>query len=474
MQKKIKGAKGITLVALIITVIILLILAGVTISLVIGENGLIAKSKQAEIKTEIEDEKEIIALSQMSVEMSKNDEFSEQTELETEINKQKKATVTKNGDKLIVKFEKSGNRYEIKNGEITEAKRKNEEILSKYEKEEYKEQEIGISSTGNIVDMNLWDYTIEDDYYKDVKILEIMDENGKKGGFCEYYNYNTIGDNTINLARTEIVINTKANIKEYEIYNGYKGSIQNGRIIGEVPQYIKPSNSNEFIEVTKMIATFLNNEELEEAPEIPDSVSMLIGTYIGCTNLIKVGKLPQNAVSLTDIFYNNQKLIVAPEIPESVINMGSSFCKCSSLKEAPKIPNGVKKITTLFSLCSSLEVAPEIPEGIEDLQGVFYECKSLIKAPKIPSTVTKMGRTFEGCSNLKEAPKIPETVTFMYTTFLNCSSLTGDLIIDANPTNYYKCLEGVATNADTKLKLSGSSSKLTEILKTKSENSNIE
>lgn len=52
MQKKIKGAKGITLVALIITVIILLILAGVTISLVIGENGLIAKSKQAEIKTE--------------------------------------------------------------------------------------------------------------------------------------------------------------------------------------------------------------------------------------------------------------------------------------------------------------------------------------------------------------------------------------------------------------------------------------
>ncbi len=46
MQKRIKEAKGITLVALIITVIILLILAGVTISLVIGENGLIAKSKE--------------------------------------------------------------------------------------------------------------------------------------------------------------------------------------------------------------------------------------------------------------------------------------------------------------------------------------------------------------------------------------------------------------------------------------------
>ena len=44
---KMKENKGITLVALIITIIILLILAGVTLSLVIGENGLIAKSKQS-------------------------------------------------------------------------------------------------------------------------------------------------------------------------------------------------------------------------------------------------------------------------------------------------------------------------------------------------------------------------------------------------------------------------------------------
>ena len=42
----VKEAKGITLVALVITVIILLILAGVALSLVIGENGLIKKSKE--------------------------------------------------------------------------------------------------------------------------------------------------------------------------------------------------------------------------------------------------------------------------------------------------------------------------------------------------------------------------------------------------------------------------------------------
>ena len=40
-----KNEKGITLVALVITIIVLLILAGVTISLVIGENVLITRSK---------------------------------------------------------------------------------------------------------------------------------------------------------------------------------------------------------------------------------------------------------------------------------------------------------------------------------------------------------------------------------------------------------------------------------------------
>lgn len=42
-----KGQKGITLVALVITIIVLLILAGVTISLTLGENGLLNRAEQA-------------------------------------------------------------------------------------------------------------------------------------------------------------------------------------------------------------------------------------------------------------------------------------------------------------------------------------------------------------------------------------------------------------------------------------------
>ena len=48
--------KGITLLALVITIIIMLLLAAVAIQMTIGENGLIAKSTQARIeqaKTEL-------------------------------------------------------------------------------------------------------------------------------------------------------------------------------------------------------------------------------------------------------------------------------------------------------------------------------------------------------------------------------------------------------------------------------------
>ena len=45
--------KGITLVALIVTIIILLILATITISLIVGEDGIVKKTKESKDKTEL-------------------------------------------------------------------------------------------------------------------------------------------------------------------------------------------------------------------------------------------------------------------------------------------------------------------------------------------------------------------------------------------------------------------------------------
>ena len=49
--KKFKGESGITLIALVVTIVVLLILAGITISLVFSENGIIAKAREAAEKT---------------------------------------------------------------------------------------------------------------------------------------------------------------------------------------------------------------------------------------------------------------------------------------------------------------------------------------------------------------------------------------------------------------------------------------
>lgn len=53
-----KKENGITIIALIVTIVVLLILAGVSISLIINRNGIISKAEVAKKETEIADEKE--------------------------------------------------------------------------------------------------------------------------------------------------------------------------------------------------------------------------------------------------------------------------------------------------------------------------------------------------------------------------------------------------------------------------------
>ena len=64
-MKKIKSTKGITLISLVITIIILLILAGITIVTLTGDNGLINRAQDASIATDVAETKEQIQLELM-------------------------------------------------------------------------------------------------------------------------------------------------------------------------------------------------------------------------------------------------------------------------------------------------------------------------------------------------------------------------------------------------------------------------
>ena len=58
MGKMLKQKSGITLVALVITIIVLLILASVTINMITGDNAILQSAIQAKEQAEIDNEKE--------------------------------------------------------------------------------------------------------------------------------------------------------------------------------------------------------------------------------------------------------------------------------------------------------------------------------------------------------------------------------------------------------------------------------
>ena len=61
-----KNKKGITLVALVVTIVVLLILAGVSINLVLGNNGIITKAKDAETKSAEASQNDLIGMNELA------------------------------------------------------------------------------------------------------------------------------------------------------------------------------------------------------------------------------------------------------------------------------------------------------------------------------------------------------------------------------------------------------------------------
>lgn len=106
-----KNKNGITVIALIITIIVLLILAGVTIQTLTGDNGIITKVEKSKEKTEIASEKEKIQLAYIAISKLDLGYCTIGTELERELNKgNNNVTVTEFGTKYVIEL-KGNNRY---------------------------------------------------------------------------------------------------------------------------------------------------------------------------------------------------------------------------------------------------------------------------------------------------------------------------------------------------------------------------
>ncbi len=64
-MKKLRNKKGITLIALVVTIVIILILAGITVGMVTSDNGILKETKSAKEQAEIDNEKSIVERAKM-------------------------------------------------------------------------------------------------------------------------------------------------------------------------------------------------------------------------------------------------------------------------------------------------------------------------------------------------------------------------------------------------------------------------
>lgn len=120
-----KNDTGITLLVLVITIIILLILAGITISAITGDDGIIKNARSAKEDTEIANEKEIVE--KATVQSMGNNKYGnlEENGLQSELDKViggGKTDVTDIGDEFEVVFIDSNRYYMVdKDGNVGEA-----------------------------------------------------------------------------------------------------------------------------------------------------------------------------------------------------------------------------------------------------------------------------------------------------------------------------------------------------------------
>ena len=415
--------KGITLIALVITIVVLLILAGITIATLTGDNGIITRANQAKTETEQAEKEE------------KND-------LEKQADFINEYTTGIDWDTVLANAQKHP--------------------------DQKTSTAVGVGIDGKPVNMDLWQYTLLDngtyalnseETITAVKeenwalaksgYLGIFTEDGKIQGMIPQFIKDVTDDNFV--AVTDMT---------YLFYN-----CTDLREMPQIPETIE-----------NMCNTFSGCANLKESVKIPNSVKNLQSTFMNCINLTTVFNIPNEVIDMSNTFYACSNLTSVPNLPNSVEKFDWTFHDCSNLKTISNIPNNITTLQGTFSGCVNLVTVPEIlSTEVTDMKETFSGCTNLNTISNIPLNVEDMTLTFYNCSNLRTIPEIPSSVTNMRETFSGCSSLNGTITINANlsgaivwedKNDYYAVLWNAATNSGCEIRLTGTCPVLKEIVTT--------
>ena len=317
---------GITLVALVVTIVVLIILAGVSINLVIGSNGIMSKAKQSKIRTSLASYKEQLGIF-IADKKIENTEFYEES---LTAGKTSVAYNTKiNNDEKTIKDI-------IKN--ITDEDLEKIEIIKGKLIVNTKDKNV-IEAAKNVgVEPN--PYNIENGELKsDNGNLLLVDENG-----------------TLRLPDSVTKISSGA----FSNVEGLRTII--------IPGTVKEIGVN----------AFANNQTLEKVI-MEDGVETIGGwAFMECPNLVEV-ELPDTITTIAaGAFYTCRKLAYI-EIPVNIKTIESyAFCT-TGLTNIKFRGNKIKTIQySAFKNCNFTEF--EIRENVESIgKEAFDGCKQLDK-----------------------------------------------------------------------------------------------
>ena len=385
-NKELTKQNGITLIALVVTIIVLLILAGVTITLVLGENGIIAKAQRAKSATDEASAKEAVelAVGYVQAEAYTNNLNQEgiRAALQEELQKtDANATVSINGDGYTATYKG----YEF-------------EIDSNFN--------VTIKQPFNAAE---WDKTAAPE-----TCFQWGSDNPEDGEA-----YHTIIGYTEEL-QTQVKIRipsrcTKIQADDYYNSNRFdagRSFIQNDKEI-ELPETIVEIGGWTF-------ADWKGSSII-----IPDSVTSIgYGAFCNCINLTNI-TIPNSVTSIGSAAFIFCKGLTNITIPDSVTSIGySAFGYCTSLTNIT-IPDSVTSIGEhAFVGCTGL-TSITIPNSVTSIESdTFYDCTGLTSII-IPNTVASIGyNAFYNCAGLTSIT-IPDSVTSIGSSaFRDCTGLT--------------------------------------------------
>ena len=323
---KFRKNKGITLIALVVTIIVLLVLAGVSIAMLTGQNGILKRTAQAKEETSNKQEEDLVKL---AVSSALTDGLAQGNQI-TDENLRKEIKNAIGSDENL-----SGNgpwkyigkkTYDISLngvvenavdwdevlGNLQDASKRNE-LLNEAKSlgQSNTNSDVGIGTDGNVVNLDLWKYRLT---------------NSGNGVGLQEFDGSIYGSGYENVNITD-----------------------DGEIQGKVPQYIFMYSKNEIYPVVSMRRTFYGCTSLTTAPTIPNSVTDMEGTFEKCTSLTTAPTIPNSVTDMERTFEKCTSLTVAPIIPENVTNMSITFSGCTSLTGNIVINANPENIALCFS-----------------------------------------------------------------------------------------------------------------------------